>query len=114
LIAVGRGIQREDNLELAEELASKLGGAVCASRPVVDQGWLDTSRLVGKSGKSVSSKVYFAIGISGAPEHVESITGSETIIAINSDPTAPIFDIAQYGANVDLFDLLPALTDQIG
>ena len=113
LVAVGRGIQQEMNLELAEELASALGGAICASRPVVDQGWLPTSRLVGKSGKSVKPKVFLAIGISGAPEHVEGITSSETIIAINTDPAAPIFDVAKYGANVDLFDLVPALTEQL-
>jgi electron transfer flavoprotein alpha subunit len=113
LIAVGRGIQQEANLELAEELASALGGTICASRPVVDQGWLPISRLVGKSGKSVKPKVFLAIGISGAPEHVEAVTGSETIIAINTDPAAPIFDIAKYGANVDLFELVPALTEQL-
>lgn len=113
LIAVGRGIQQEANLELAEELASALGGTICGSRPVVDQGWLPISRLVGKSGKSVKPKVFLAIGISGAPEHVEAVTGSETIIAINTDPAAPIFDIAKYGANVDLFELVPALTEQL-
>jgi electron transfer flavoprotein alpha subunit len=113
LIAVGRGIQQEANLELAEELANALGGTICASRPVVDQGWLPISRLVGKSGKSVKPKVFLAIGISGAPEHVEAVTGSETIIAINTDPAAPIFDIAKYGANVDLFELVPALTEQL-
>ncbi len=113
LVAVGRGIQQEMNLELAEDLADALGGAVCASRPVVDQGWLPTSRLVGKSGKSVKPKVYLAIGISGAPEHAEGITGSDIIIAINTDPAAPIFDIAKYGVNADLFDLLPALTEQL-
>lgn len=113
LIAVGRGIQQEANLELAEELAAALGGTICASRPVVDQGWLPISRLVGKSGKSVKPKLFLAIGISGAPEHVEAVTGSETIIAINTDPAAPIFDIAKYGANVDLFELVPALTEQL-
>jgi electron transfer flavoprotein alpha subunit len=113
LIAVGRGIQQEANLELAEELANALGATICASRPVVDQGWLPISRLVGKSGKSVKPKIFLAIGISGAPEHVEAVTGSETIIAINTDPAAPIFDIAKYGANVDLFELVPALTEQL-
>lgn len=113
LIAVGRGIQQEANLELAEELASALGGAVCASRPVVDQGWLPTSRLIGKSGKSVSAKLYLAVGISGAPEHTESIMDSEMIIAINTDANAPIFEIAQYGANIDMLDLLPVLTEKI-
>lgn len=113
LIAVGRGIQTQDNIVLAEDLAQAVGGVVCASRPVVDQGWLPTSRLVGKSGKVVKPKVYLAIGISGAPEHVEAITSSETIIAINSDSAAPIFNIAKYGIIGDLFELVPALTEEI-
>ncbi|MBN1312816.1 MAG: electron transfer flavoprotein subunit alpha/FixB family protein [Anaerolineae bacterium] len=113
LVAVGRGIQNQDNLSLAEELAEAMGGVVCASRPVVDQGWLPTSRLVGKSGKTVKPKVFLAMGISGAPEHVEAITGSDVIIAINTDPAAPIFNVAKYGTTADLFDLVPALTDQI-
>lgn len=113
LIAVGRGIQTQDNISLAEELAQAIGGVVCASRPVVDQGWLPTSRLVGKSGSTVKPKIYLAIGISGAPEHVEAITGSNVIIAINTDPAAPIFNIAKYGTTADLFDLVPVLTDQI-
>ena len=91
LVSVGRGIQNEDNIELAEELAELMGGVVCASRPIVDQGWLPTSRMVGKSGKRVKAKLYLAMGISGAPEHVEGITDCETIIAINTDPKAPIF-----------------------
>jgi electron transfer flavoprotein alpha subunit len=113
LIAVGRGIQTEDNIELAEELAEVLGGELCASRPVVDQGWIPTSRMVGKSGKSVKPKIYLAMGISGAPEHVEGITDSEMIIAINTDPSAPIFDVAQYGTDIDLFDLIDELIEQI-
>jgi electron transfer flavoprotein alpha subunit len=113
LISVGRGIQNEDNIELAEELAEALGGVVCSSRPVVDQGWLPTSRMVGKSGQSVKPKLYLAMGISGAPEHVEAITDSEMIIAINTDPNAPIFDIAQYGAEVDMTDLMEVLTELV-
>lgn len=113
LIAVGRGIQTEDNIELAEDLAKLLGGTVCASRPVIDQGWLPTSRLVGKSGKSVKPDLYLTLGISGAIEHLEGITGSKTIIAINSDPDAPIFDVATYGIEVDLFDLIDPLLEQI-
>jgi electron transfer flavoprotein alpha subunit len=113
LVAVGRGIEREDNIALAEELAEALGGVVCASRPVVDQGWLPISRMVGKSGKAVRPTVYLALGISGAPEHVEGMSNSETIIAINVDPHAPIFDAAKYGAEFDLLDLLPVLTEQI-
>lgn len=113
LISVGRGIQTEDNIELAEELAKLLGGVVCASRPVVDQGWLPTSRMVGKSGKSVKPKLYLALGISGAPEHVEGMADSEMIIAINMDPNAPIFDIAKYGAEIDFFDLIDPLLEAL-
>ena len=113
LVSVGRGIQNQDNLELAQELADALGAVVCASRPVVDQGWLPTTRLVGKSGKSVKPKVYLALGISGAPEHVEGITGSDVIIAVNTDPAAPIFDVARYGVEMDMLDLLPVLTEQV-
>jgi electron transfer flavoprotein alpha subunit len=113
LISIGRGIQTKENIELADNLAKALGGVVCASRPVIDQGWLPTSRLVGKSGKHVKPKLYFAIGISGAPEHVEAITNSETIIAINTDPKAPIFDIANYGTEIDLFDLIDILVEKV-
>lgn len=113
LVAIGRGIQSEDNIELAEELAELLGGAVCASRPVVDQGWLATSRMVGKSGQSVKPKLYLALGISGAPEHVEGMAEAETIIAVNIDPGAPIFDSAKYGAEVDLFDLIDYLLEAL-
>jgi electron transfer flavoprotein alpha subunit len=113
LIAVGRGIQTEDNIELAEELAEAMGGVVCSSRPVVDQGWLATSRMVGKSGQSVKPKLYLALGISGAPEHVEAITDSELIIAVNTDPAAPIFDVAQYGAEIDMLDLMEVLIEQV-
>jgi len=113
LVAIGRGIQREDNLEVVQELADALGGVVCATRPVVDQNWLPASRLVGKSGKSVKPKVYLALGISGAPEHAEAITGSEMVIAINTDPAAPIFDLARYGATVDLLDLAPVLSEKV-
>lgn len=113
LISVGRGISNEDNIELAEELAEALGGVVSASRPVVDLGWLPTSRMVGKSGQNVKPKLYLALGISGAPEHVEGMSASENIIAINTDPAAPIFDIAKYGAEIDLFDLIEVLIEKI-
>jgi len=113
LISVGRGIQNKDNVELAEDLAKALGGVVTASRPVIDQSWLATSRLVGKSGKHVKPKLYLAIGISGAPEHVEAITDSETIIAINQDPAAPIFDLAKYGVEIDMFELIEVLTAKV-
>lgn len=113
LVAVGRGIQQKENLELAEELATALGGAVCASRPVVDQGWLPATRQVGKSGMTVKPKVYFALGISGAPEHQEGMKGAELVIAVNTDPKAPIFDVAHYGAEMDLLELLPPLVEAI-
>ncbi|MBM3469282.1 MAG: electron transfer flavoprotein subunit alpha/FixB family protein [Armatimonadetes bacterium] len=113
LVAVGRGIQRQDNIPLAEELAGALGGTVCASRPVVDQGWLPMSRQVGKSGMIVKPKLYLALGISGAPEHAEGMKDSDLIIAVNSDAKAPIFDIADYGIVIDMYDLLPALTQAL-
>lgn len=113
LVSVGRGIQNQDNLEMIHELADALGGTVSASRPVVDQGWLPSSRLVGKSGKRVKPTLYLALGISGATEHVEAIADSKIIIAINTDPLAPIFNLAKYGATVDLLDLVPALTEAV-
>jgi len=113
LISVGRGIQTEDNIELAEELAELLGGVVCSSRPIVDQGWLPISRMVGKSGQSVKPKLYLALGISGAPEHTEGMGDAEMVVAINIDPGAPIFDIAKYGAEIDLFDLIDYLIEAI-
>jgi electron transfer flavoprotein alpha subunit len=113
LVSVGRGIQNKDNIEIANELAAALGCAVSSSRPVVDQGWIPTTRLVGKSGKHVKPKIYLALGISGAPEHVEGMGDSEVIIAVNTDPNAPIFNIAKYGTTTDLFDLVPALTEKV-
>jgi len=113
LVAIGRGIQNKDNIELATELAEALGGQVCASRPVVDQGWLPTTRLVGKSGKRVKPKVYLALGISGAPEHVEGMDGSDIIVAVNTDPNAPIFNVAKYGTTMDLLDLAPILAERV-
>ena len=113
LVSVGRGIGGEDNIELAQELADALGGVVSASRPVTDGGWLPKTRQVGKSGQKVKPKLYIAIGISGAPEHLEGMGDAELIIAINTDENAPIFDVAHYGTTEDLFDVLPALTEQI-
>lgn len=113
LIAVGRGLMNEDDMELIQELADGIGAAICASRPIIDKGWLPTSRLVGKSGKSVKPKMYLALGISGAPEHVESVMDSDMIIAVNTDAEAPIFDIAKYGVNVDMMDLVEALNEQL-
>ncbi len=112
LVSIGRGVQLKDNVEMARELAAALGGQVSASRPVVDQGWLPTSRLVGKSGKRVKPKVYLALGISGAPEHVEGMSESDVIIAVNTDPNAPIFNVAKYGTTADLLELVPALIEK--
>lgn len=113
LVSVGRGIQNAENLPAAEELAEVLGGAVCGSRPVIDQGWLPLTRQVGKSGMTVKPKLYFALGISGAPEHVEGMKQSELIVAVNTDPKAPIFGAAHYGAVVDALDLLPLLVEEV-
>lgn len=110
LISVGRGIQMEDNLELAEELAEVLGGQLAASRPVVDQGWLPMTRQVGKSGMSVKPKLYVALGISGAPEHYEGMKGAGLVIAVNTDPQAPIFNMADYGIVADLLEITPELS----
>ncbi len=113
LVSVGRGIQSQDNLALAEELAEALGGVVSASRPVIDAGWLPKSRQVGKSGQTVKPKLYLACGISGAPEHLEGMRDAELIIAVNTDPKAPIFGVAHYAVEGDLFEILPALTEKV-
>jgi len=113
LVSIGRGIGGPENIELAQELAEALGCAVSASRPITDAGWLPKTRQVGKSGLTVKPKVYLAFGISGAPEHLEGMRGAETIIAVNTDPKAPIFDVAHYGATCDMLDLLPALTEKV-
>ncbi|QPV61201.1 electron transfer flavoprotein subunit alpha/FixB family protein [Halosimplex litoreum] len=114
LVSVGRGIEEEDNLDVVRDLAEALDATVSASRPVVDSGWLPKNRQVGQSGKVVTPDVYIAIGISGAVQHVAGMKGADTIIAINTDPNAPIFDIADYGIVDDLFDVVPALTEQFG
>ncbi len=113
IISIGRGIQSQDNVSVAEELAEVLGGAVASSRPVVDQGWLPMTRQVGRSGMIVKPKLYLALGISGAPEHVEGMRDSELIIAVNTDPNAPIFQVAHYGICADLFDVVTPLIDEI-
>lgn len=113
LISVGRGIQKQENIPVAEELAKTIGGVITCSRPVADQGWLPRTRLVGKSGKRVKPKLYLALGISGAPEHVEGMKDAELIIAVNTDESAPIFRIAHYGVSIDLFELIPRLTEEL-
>lgn len=113
LVAVGRGISAEPNLEVAQDLAEALGGAVCGSRPVIDQGWLSLTRQVGKSGATVKPRLYVAAGISGAPEHVEGMRDSDLIIAINTDAGAPIFSVADYGIVDDATDVLEALAEAV-
>lgn len=113
LVAIGRGIGKKEDVEVAEELADALGAAVAASRPLVDAGFLPRTRQVGKSGVKVSPKVYLALGISGAPEHIEGMKTSATIIAVNTDKNAPIFNVAHYGLVADLFDVCEELTEAI-
>ncbi|WP_435144928.1 electron transfer flavoprotein subunit alpha/FixB family protein [Halobaculum sp. P14] len=112
LVSIGRGIEEEENLDLIRELVDVTGATLSSSRPIVDNGWLPKNRQVGQSGKQVTPDVYLAIGISGAVQHVAGMKGADTIIAINTDPNAPIFDIADYGVVGDLFDVVPALIEQ--
>ena len=112
IVSIGRGIEEEDNLPLIEDLVEALDATLASSRPIVDNGWLPKNRQVGQSGKVVTPDVYLAIGISGAVQHVAGMKGADTIIAINTDPNAPIFDIADYGIVGDLFDVVPALIEQ--
>lgn len=113
LVGVGRGIEDEENLEVVQSLAKALGGEVACSRPVVDKGWLPKSRQVGTSGLTVKPKVYIAVGISGSFQHVGGIKGSPFLVAINKDPRAPIFGVADVGIVEDLFDIVPALEEKI-
>lgn len=113
IVAVGRGIKEQKNLVLAEELAKALGGEVAASRPICDNGWLPLERQIGSSGQTVAPKLYVALGISGAIQHIVGMKGSRTIVAINKDPEAPIFEIADVGVVGNLFDVVPALTEEI-
>jgi electron transfer flavoprotein alpha subunit len=113
LISIGRGIQEKDNVAMAQELADALGAAVSCSRPVVDAKWMEKSRQVGTSGKTVKPKVYMACGISGAFQHLAGIKGNPFIIAINKNPRAPIFQVADVGITDDLLEFLPLLTSKI-
>jgi electron transfer flavoprotein alpha subunit len=113
IVSVGRGIKEKDNLPLVEALAEALGAELAASRPICDNGWLPIERQVGSSGQTVSPKVYFAVGISGAIQHLVGMKGSKTVVAINKDENAPIFETADYGIVGDLFEVVPALVDEI-
>jgi electron transfer flavoprotein alpha subunit len=113
IVAVGRGIKEKENLPVVEQLAQTLGAELAASRPICDNGWLPMERQVGSSGQTVAPKVYFAIGISGAIQHLVGMKGSKIVVAINKDENAPIFEAADYGVVGDLFEVVPALVDEI-
>jgi len=113
IVSIGRGLGKEENIPLAQSLADKINAQIGASRPVVDAGWLDHSRQIGSSGQVVSPKLYFSLGISGAIQHLVGMKGSKQIIAINKDPNAPIFEIADYAVIGDVLEILPKLTENL-
>jgi electron transfer flavoprotein alpha subunit len=114
IVAVGRGIKGQEHLPLVQELAKALDAEVAASRPICDSGWLPMDRQVGSSGQTVAPKLYLALGISGAIQHLVGMKGARTIVAINKDTDAPIFEVADYGIVGDLFEVVPAMTAILG
>jgi electron transfer flavoprotein alpha subunit len=113
LVSVGRGIKAPENIPMAEKLAKLLGGEICASRPICDEGWLPMDRQIGSSGQTVAPKLYLALGISGAIQHVVGMKAARTVAAINKDQNAPIFEVADYGIVGDLFEVVPALIEAL-
>ena len=113
IVSVGRGIKGEEHIALAKQLAEALGAEIAASRPICDAGWLPMDRQIGSSGQTVAPKLYLALGISGAIQHVVGMKGARTIVAINKDPEAPIFEIADYGIAGDLFEIVPAMIKEL-
>ncbi len=113
IVAVGRGIKEQKNIEIAKALADALGGDLAASRPICDSGWLPMDRQIGSSGQTVAPKLYLALGISGAIQHIVGMKGSRAIIAVNKDSEAPIFEIADYAVVGNLFDIVPPLTEEV-
>src|SRR5260370_27086982 len=113
IVCAGRGIKEKENIPIVEELARVLGAELAASRPIWDSGWLPMERQVGSSGQTVSPKVYMAVGISGAIQHLVGMKGAKTIVAINKDANAPIFEVADYGIVGDLFEVVPALVEEV-
>jgi electron transfer flavoprotein alpha subunit len=114
IVAVGRGVKAQEHIALVESLAAALGAEVAASRPICDSGWLPMDRQIGSSGQTVSPKLYVALGISGAIQHLVGMKGSRTIVAINKDAEAPIFEVADFGIVGDLFEVVPALVAALG
>ena len=113
IVSVGRGIKEQKNIEIAKQLADALGGDLAASRPICDSGWLPMDRQIGSSGQTVAPKLYLALGISGAIQHIVGMKGSRTIIAVNKDSEAPIFEIADYAIVGNLFDIVPPLIEEV-
>ena len=113
IVAIGRGIKAPENIPQAEAVAKALGAEIAASRPICDEGWLPMERQIGSSGQTVAPKLYLALGISGAIQHVVGMKGARTIVAINKDSNAPIFEIADYGVVGDIFEIMPALTEAL-
>jgi electron transfer flavoprotein alpha subunit len=113
IVAVGRGIKEQKNIEIAKQLAEALGGELAASRPICDSGWLPMDRQIGSSGQTVAPKLYLALGISGAIQHIVGMKGARTIVAINKDSEAPIFEIADYAVVGNLFDIVPPLIEEV-